>query len=225
MPVYAHPMELPYLTGRSSYPPPDPTVGGGLMASLAWMYPKGPIDLGDRARPLPDDHSVPGMPGWRWIHTPGHTPGHVSFWREEGRALIAGDAFITVKQESAAAVLAQRPEVHGPPMYYTPDWPTAWASVRELARLAPVLAATGHGPPMSGPTLRAGLNHLARRFAEVAIPDHGRYVGRSATFDPKGVVAVPPDVAHPTARLLIGVGIGLVAGLAVGALTRGGDRR
>jgi glyoxylase-like metal-dependent hydrolase (beta-lactamase superfamily II) len=29
VPVYAHPLELPYLTGRSSYPPPDPTVGGG----------------------------------------------------------------------------------------------------------------------------------------------------------------------------------------------------
>src|SRR5918997_365282 len=27
-PVYAHPLELPYLTGRSPYPPPDPTLGG-----------------------------------------------------------------------------------------------------------------------------------------------------------------------------------------------------
>src|SRR5437868_6787461 len=30
VPVYAHYLEVPYLTGRSSYPPPDPTVGGGL---------------------------------------------------------------------------------------------------------------------------------------------------------------------------------------------------
>src|SRR3954469_10843690 len=29
--VFAHSLELPYLTGRSSYPPPDPTVGGGAM--------------------------------------------------------------------------------------------------------------------------------------------------------------------------------------------------
>ena len=29
VPVYAHYLELPYLTGRSAYPPPDPTVGGG----------------------------------------------------------------------------------------------------------------------------------------------------------------------------------------------------
>src|SRR3954467_14621253 len=83
VPVYAHRLELPYLTGRSSYPPPDPTVGGGFMALSSPLYPRGPIDLGARVRALPGDGSVPGMPGWRWLFTPGHTPGHVSFWREE----------------------------------------------------------------------------------------------------------------------------------------------
>jgi hypothetical protein len=46
----------------------------------------------------------------------------VSIWREEDRALIAGDAFITTDQESAYAVLRQEPELHGPPQYFTPDW-------------------------------------------------------------------------------------------------------
>ena len=41
------------------------------------------------------------------------------------RTLIAGDAFITTKQESAYAVATQRPELHGPPMYFTPDWRSA----------------------------------------------------------------------------------------------------
>src|SRR4051812_27359788 len=27
-PIYAHPLEHPYLNGKQSYPPPDPTVGG-----------------------------------------------------------------------------------------------------------------------------------------------------------------------------------------------------
>jgi len=72
VPVYAHELELPYLTGRSSYPPPDPAVGGGMMSFLSRLYPRGPIDLGDRVRALPSDGSVPGMQGWRWIHTPGH---------------------------------------------------------------------------------------------------------------------------------------------------------
>ena len=35
VPVYAHPLERPYLTGRSSYPPPDPLVGGGALAMLS----------------------------------------------------------------------------------------------------------------------------------------------------------------------------------------------
>ena len=122
VPIYAHRLELPYLTGRSSYPPPDPTVGGGAMARLAALYPKRPVDVSDRVVELPADGSVPGALGWRWIATPGHAPGHVSLFRDADHALVAGDAFVTTKQESAIAVLTQRPELHGPPMYFTPDW-------------------------------------------------------------------------------------------------------
>ena len=57
-PVYAHPLELPYLTGRSAYPPPDPAVGGGAMSFLSRLYSRGPTDLGNRVRPLPADGSV-----------------------------------------------------------------------------------------------------------------------------------------------------------------------
>jgi glyoxylase-like metal-dependent hydrolase (beta-lactamase superfamily II) len=122
VPVFAHDLELPYLDGSASYPPPDPTVGGGMMSALSPLYPRGPIDVGRWLQPLPADGSVPGMAGWRWLHTPGHTPGHVSLWRESDRTLIAGDAFLTTDQESAYAVALQRPEMHGPPMYYTQDW-------------------------------------------------------------------------------------------------------
>jgi glyoxylase-like metal-dependent hydrolase (beta-lactamase superfamily II) len=45
VPIYAHSMELPYLTGQSAYPPPDPTTGGGLMSLASFLYPKKPIDL------------------------------------------------------------------------------------------------------------------------------------------------------------------------------------
>src|SRR4051812_36339163 len=124
-PIYAHELERPYLDGRSSYPPPDPSVGGGLMSALSKLYPRGPFDVSRWLHVLPADGTIPGMPGWRWIATPGHSPGHVSFWRESDRTLIAGDAFITTAQESAYAVMTQRPEMHGPPMYYTPDWVSA----------------------------------------------------------------------------------------------------
>lgn len=175
-PIYAHDLETPYLDGSSSYPPPDPQVGGGLMATLARFYPRGPIDVRRRLRRLPADGTVPAMQGWKWIHTPGHSRGHVSLWREADRALIVGDAFITTDQESAYAVMTQRPELHGPPMYYTPDWPSARESVLQLAALQPEVVATGHGPAIRGAALRAALDALARDFDEVAVPKQGRYV-------------------------------------------------
>ena len=176
VPVYAHPLELPYLTGQADYPPPDPTVGGGLMALLSPVYPRSGINLGDRVHALPDDGSVPGMPGWRWLHTPGHTPGHISLFREQDRVLIAGDAFTTVQQESALAVLMQEQEIHGPPAYFTTDWAAARESVRRLAALRPARVATGHGTPMEGAELARQLEDLAEQFDELAVPDQGRYV-------------------------------------------------
>lgn len=215
VPVYAHRLELPYLTGRSSYPPPDPTVGGGAMAALARFYPRGPIDLGDRVRALPEDGTVPGMPDWRWVHTPGHTPGHVSLFREVDRTLIVGDAFVTTKQESATAVLTQRPELHGPPAYYTQDWESARSSVERLAALEPRQVATGHGPPLQGSEMLANLHELARNFARLAVPARGRYVRQPAIADESGVVTVPPAVADPLPRILLGVGLALLAGAAL----------
>lgn len=99
VPVYAHRLELPYLTGQSGYPPQDPTVGGAL-GFLSRAFPHTGIDLGTRVHPLPEDGTVPGMPGWRWGHTPGHTAGHVSIYRDSDRFLLAGDALATVDQDS-----------------------------------------------------------------------------------------------------------------------------
>ncbi len=191
-PIYAHLLEQPYLDGRSAYPPPDPSVGGGLMATTSPLFPAGPFDVGRRLRLLPDNHSVPHMNDWRWIHTPGHTPGHVSFWREDDRSLIVGDAFVTTKQESVYAALLQKPEMHGPPMYYTPDWDSARESVRVLAALDPELVVTGHGRAMEGPEMRGALHALARDFDEVARPKHGRYAHEPADADASGTTYVPP---------------------------------
>ncbi len=176
VPIYAHELETPFLNGQSAYPPPDPTVGNGLMATMSPMYPRGPIDVSRWLQILPSDSSVPFMPGWKWLHTPGHAPGHVSLWREQDRTLIAGDAFITTNQESAYAVATQLPALHGPPMYFTPDWDSARTSVAKLAALEPEIALTGHGRAMRGPEMRAALHTLAQNFDQIAIPEHGRYV-------------------------------------------------
>jgi len=213
VPVYAHPLELPYLTGRSSYPPPDPTVGGGLMAWSSFLYPKHPYDLSARVQPLPADGSVPGLPGWRWVHTPGHTPGHVSFFRDADKVLVAGDAITTVVGESGLATLTQKQVVHGPPAYFTPDWVAARLSVAALRSLLPEVAATGHGIAMHGETLREQLAQLAAEFNKVARPKLGRYVKQPATADADGVRSVPPPLLSPWVKGLA------VAGLALAAIT------
>jgi glyoxylase-like metal-dependent hydrolase (beta-lactamase superfamily II) len=196
VPVYAHELELPYLDGSAAYPPPDPSVGGGIMSAMAGLYPRGPVDVSDRLRSLPPDGSIPVMHGWHWIHTPGHTPGHVSFWRPADRALIAGDAFITTRQESAYAVALQKPEMHGPPMYYTQDWTDARRSVERLAALEPEFAVCGHGHAMRGPEMRQALHALARDFASVAVPEKGRYVSEPARPE-TGSAYAPPKGEPP----------------------------
>ncbi|MDR0140086.1 MBL fold metallo-hydrolase [Metabacillus idriensis] len=176
VPVYAHALELPYLTGQKDYPEPDGSVEGGLIAKMSRLFPNDGINLTDHVQALGENGQIPGLPEWKWIHTPGHTPGHVSFYREEDRTLIAGDAFVTVRQDSLYKVFTQKQELSGPPRYYTTDWQAAWNSLKTLEALKPSTAITGHGMPMSGEELRKGLAELSRDFEKLAMPDHGKYL-------------------------------------------------
>ena len=192
VPVYAHYLELPYLTGKSHYPPLDPTVGGGLMATMSFLYSTKPVDVSSFITALPDDGTIPVLPDWRWIHTPGHAPGHVSLFRDEDKVLIAGDAFVTTKAESALSIAFQKKIVSGPPAYATTDWVAAYNSVKTLLLMQPEIAATGHGMPMQGNELLRQLLHLYEHFDEVGIPEHGRYVKEAAIQDANGILYVPP---------------------------------
>jgi len=178
VPVYSHEAELPYLTGEMSYPEPDDTVEGGMVSEMSSMFPNEPINLGDSVEKLPSDGTVPHMSEFAWIHTPGHTPGHISLFRESDRALIAGDAFSTVKQEQLYKVMTQEQEITGPPRYLTPDWKSAKESVIKLKELEPAVAVTGHGAPMTGQLLTDSLKRLADHFDEIAVPDYGRFVDK-----------------------------------------------
>jgi glyoxylase-like metal-dependent hydrolase (beta-lactamase superfamily II) len=175
VPVYAHELEIPYLTGKKDYPPGDPSVDSGMVAKMSPMFPNHGINIGDQVEAFPQDNTIPHMPGWNWVHTPGHTPGHVSLFREQDRTLIAGDAFVTVKQESLYKVLTQAQEISGPPRYYTTDWEAAYESVKKLEALKPEAAVTGHGIPMTGEDLRENLRYLTANFREMAIPKNSRY--------------------------------------------------
>lgn len=214
VPVYAHVLEIPYLTGKSSYPPPDPTVGGGLMASMSWMYPKGPIDIHEHIQSLPPDGSVPGLPSWRYIETPGHSPGHVSLFRESDKTLIAGDAFVTTKAESAIYALSAKKALSGPPKYLTCNWASAKLSVLKLDALNPEVVATGHGMPMRGEEMRNALHKLSNKFDKLARPSQGRYVNEPAVTNEKGVLYLPPRLKqNSSSKRIIGIAL---ASLAIG---------
>jgi glyoxylase-like metal-dependent hydrolase (beta-lactamase superfamily II) len=177
VPVYAHSAERPFLQGEREYPAPNFAAGGDAMSLLSPLLPRGPQKLGERLRDL--SASADGastfdeLPGWQVLHTPGHTPGHVSLFRPEDRLLLPGDAFCTTKPESFfESSIAQKPELHGPPSYFTSNWDQARASVQRLAALEPLIVAPGHGQPISGSELPSALHRLVARFEEVAIPDN-----------------------------------------------------
>lgn len=171
VPVFAHPLEEPYLTGKSDYPPPNPKAEG-LVAKMSPMFPRHSIDISSNLTLLREDDVIPCLPGWRFIHTPGHTPGHISLFRENDQLLIAGDAFTTVEQESLYDVITQKQEIHGPPAYFTIDWKAAEESVNKLVALHPQIALTGHGLPMTGDELRRNLKILAENFRQTEVPEN-----------------------------------------------------
>ena len=78
------------------------------------------------------------------VHTPGHAPGEVVFWREGDRVAICGD---TVRNMSFATTRARLDLM---PRALTPDVDEATLSIRKLAELRPAVTLPGHGPPVEG---------------------------------------------------------------------------
>jgi glyoxylase-like metal-dependent hydrolase (beta-lactamase superfamily II) len=175
-PVFAHERELPFLNRHLPYPAPDPSVGGGLMTLTSPLFPRRVGPFSQNVTALPPNGIVPGLPGWQWVPTAGHAPGHVSLWREEDRVMLAGDAVVTTRQESAYAVWSQRPEIRPPPAYFTPNWSLAFDSIGRIRGMRPLILASGHGQPAAGPVLREGLARLADDFPTHGLPRHGYYV-------------------------------------------------
>lgn len=192
VPVYAHHLEAPYLTGKSAYPPTDPQAGGGLMSLTSFMLSTAPINISKHLREIDLYDGIPELPEWKVIHTPGHTPGHISLFFPLNTTLIAGDAFTTTPAESVFYLATYKKKLSGPPKYITSDWHAAKNSVRKLAALQPRIAATGHGPVIRGRELITELSSLANRFNELALPKQGRYVRRAALSDENGVRYIPP---------------------------------
>ncbi len=210
IPIFAHRLEMPYLTGKSDYPPQDPTVGGAL-AQMSRLFPHGGYDLKNYVQALPNDGEIEAMRGWQFFHTPGHTAGHISLWRESDRVLLAGDALTTMNADSWISNITEEREFCSPPKPFTTDWQAAERSIRLLADLEPKTVAAGHGRPITGADTARRLKNYARDFEP---PRRGRYAQTPAITDERGVVSVPPPV---TDKVKIAAGA-IAAGILVTAL-------
>ena len=139
-------LEIPLWCGQADVPAME--TPGGVKNSQApgwlnrlqeryWTGPPHPV-----ARALKEGDEVAGF---EVLEVPGHSAGHVAYWRESDRVLILGDVLNNMH------VLTGVPGLHEPPTIFTPDPVRNRASARRLAALKPSLVCFGHGAPLRNP--------------------------------------------------------------------------
>jgi glyoxylase-like metal-dependent hydrolase (beta-lactamase superfamily II) len=170
-PIFAHPAEVPLATGdfgaMTRYAGPlDRWLILPLIRALGRRRREAILarsSLAGIVQSLQPGGAIPGMEGWRWIHTAGHTPGHVSYVRARDRVVISGDALVTLRVNAWSGLVRQEQGLSGPPWYTTWDRETAAASIREIAHLEPSVLGGGHGLPLAGPGTAAAVQAFAAR--------------------------------------------------------------
>ena len=102
--------------------------------------------------PSPEPHSVDRLlkegdevAGFRVLDVPGHSPGHIAYWRESDRTLIVGDVLFNLNP------LTGVPGLREPPEMLTYDVALNREAIRKVALLEPATVLFGHGPPLRDP--------------------------------------------------------------------------
>jgi hydroxyacylglutathione hydrolase len=108
-----------------------------LLNRVIWRVATGPGRHVDRQLNEGDE-----VAGFQVLHVPGHSAGHLAFWRESDRALILGDVLNGMHLATGIRGL------HEPPRRFTPDPARNRESARRLAALEPRITLFGHGPPL-----------------------------------------------------------------------------
>jgi hydroxyacylglutathione hydrolase len=109
---------------------------------LAWLHQHlaGPAHPVARAVVEGDE-----VGGFTVLETPGHTPGHLAFWRERDRVLILGDVLFHRNPLSGRRGLSE------PFLWATFDRAANLLAARRLAALKPQVVCFGHGAPLRDP--------------------------------------------------------------------------
>jgi hydroxyacylglutathione hydrolase len=123
-------------TGKVVAKSPYDKPGLSLLAGLMGNMPSVSV-----ARDLREGDSLAA--GFTVLDTPGHSPGHVSFWRESDGVLLCADVFFNMHLVTAA------PGLREPPGPFTVDIEENRRSERRVANLAPRVVGFGHGPVIS----------------------------------------------------------------------------
>lgn len=126
---------------RAGQAPPVSGLGR-LVPRRAFAFPAAPVGRELQAGELLD---VAG--GLRVVHTPGHSPGHISLLHEPSRLLITGDALFNMRG------------VGWPQRYFCTDFRLTQETAHRLADLDYEVAAFTHGPE-----LREGARETIRGF-------------------------------------------------------------
>ena len=133
---------IPYWVGTGDVEPAEtgdimsrqPAHWLNTLIGKVWPGPGHPVD-----RQLAEGDEVGGF---AVLDTPGHSAGHVSFWRESDRTLICGDVL------NGMNLLTSVPGLHEPVGIFTPDPERNRQSAKRLGELEPALVCFGHGPPV-----------------------------------------------------------------------------
>jgi hydroxyacylglutathione hydrolase len=115
-------------------------VEAGKMVALGRMVPAAKAHPVARALREGDE-----VAGFTVLDTPGHSPGHVSYWRESDRVLVCGDVMWGFNPFTLSGAIRE------PYGFASPDPVLNRASARRLAELEPALVCFGHGPPLRDP--------------------------------------------------------------------------
>jgi glyoxylase-like metal-dependent hydrolase (beta-lactamase superfamily II) len=131
VPLACHEADVAMMEGRAPRHPPLP------LPRLTFpLIDDGPYPVG---RTLRDGDEAAGF---RVIHAPGHTWGHVFYFREADRVVIAGDVLANIN------VITGRSGLRQPPRPFSVDPALNRVSARKLVSLRPSLVCFGHGPPL-----------------------------------------------------------------------------